>query len=350
MAGAAVLVVAATCAVVASTDHPGRRASSSGSAASARFLGAARPLTSGSGFTLSASSTPQTVSAGGTTPISYTIAAQNTASTTSTAAVTVTDTVPSALTYLFGTASCSGVPTGVTCSASVSGSTITWTISAGVPTQTTVDLLFQAYADAGDQAQAVTDTATWSGPGCSSQCTTNSVTNDISTFTATKSVSPTGTVTAGETLTYTITGQYTNPANTPSSGTLQITDAAPTNTTLAYDSPTCGPQATNSTALCTVSVSSSDGITWNIGRGVPAGTTVAVTFQVVVNLNVQTGTNITNQANYNYSGDDAPGGQQAPQDRGALKPTGSTTLSPAQPTPGTSAPVRQTNTTTVSVK
>jgi len=261
-------------------------------------------VTNNAGFTVSGASTPQTVSAGGTTPIDYTLTATNSGVSTSAAPVTITDEIPASLGYVPGSAACGATPQGVTCQAAETGSTVTWTISAGVPAGASVPLTFAAYALGSDAAGVVTDQATWTGPGCNSTCTTNTITNDISTLVVTKSVTPGGTVVAGETLMYTLTGQYASPAGSSSTGTLQIFDAAPANTTLVAGSESCGTLSSTTTPSCMVSVDSQGNITWTVGPGIPAGGTVAVTFQVVTSSTLPSGTKITNQANYSYSGDD----------------------------------------------
>jgi uncharacterized repeat protein (TIGR01451 family)/fimbrial isopeptide formation D2 family protein len=238
--------------------------------------------------------------------VTYTVAVDNTGISTSNRSVTVTDTVPTGLALVPSSAACGTLPNGVTCTVDVTGSTITWTISAGVPAGTTVNLTYQASANQDDQPGTVTNTFSWSGPGCSTaSCSTNQVTTDISTMVVTLGVNPPGTVTAGEQLTYTLTAQYNSPAGTPSTGTLVITDSAPQGTTLDTGSPSCGSLSSSTTPTCTVSVDSSTGvITWTIGPGVAGNGSVAVTYAVTTSPQTKSGTTIVNTADYDYSGDD----------------------------------------------
>lgn len=264
----------------------------------------AEPTTSG--FTVTASGTPRQVVVYGATPAVVTIAVDNTGTATSGAPVVVSDDVPAALTTIAGSPACGSVPAGVTCGVSASGATLTWTVGAGVPAGDTVDLSFAAYATTTDSAGVVTETATWTGPGCTTSptCTTDTVTTDISTMVVSAAVAPPGSVVAGEDLTYTLTAAYTSPAGTASTGTLTISDTVPAETTLVAGSPSCGALSTTSTPACTVQFdSATDTVTWTVGPGIAADGSVAVTFSVKVDSDVPTGTTITDSASWNYTGE-----------------------------------------------
>ncbi len=125
---------------------------------------------SGANFTIPASfvvtkaaSPPSGVIAGSSTPIVYTLTADNIGG--STGSVTVTDTVPTGTTLISGTDVCGTIPSGASCSVSLSGSTITWTVS-NVPAGDSATVGFQVTANASDQTGTISNTADWSGPGC----------------------------------------------------------------------------------------------------------------------------------------------------------------------------------------
>ncbi len=264
------------------------------------------PVTNNSGFDLIETSTPATVTAGTPIDLTYTVMAKNTGSSVSNGPVTVTDTIPAGTTL--ASEACGTAPTGVTCTASATATTVTWLIGAGVPAGQSVPLTFAVTADQSTAAGPITNAASWTGPGCagSTPCTSNTVDNYISTMIVALSSNPAN-VTAGQTgpVTYTLTPVYDSPAGTASSGTLTVTASAPQYTTLIQTSPSCGTLTSSTTPTCTVSYDSSTGvITWIIGPGIANGSGPSVTYQVTVNADTPNGTNIQNAGDYNYSGDD----------------------------------------------
>ena len=105
------------------------------------------------------------VVAGSTTPIVYTLTVTNTGSTTTTAPIMVTDSAPTGTTLVAGSPACAtgGPPT---CTVAVNSGTITWTIPAGVTPGASYTLTYSVTANASDSTGTVTNTASWSGPGC----------------------------------------------------------------------------------------------------------------------------------------------------------------------------------------
>jgi len=119
------------------------------------------------------------VVAGSTTPIVYTLTVTNTGTATTTAPIVVTDSAPTGTTLLSSSPMCvTGGPPA--CSVAVSSTgTITWTIAAGVAPGASYALTYSVTANT-NAPNPVTNTATWSGPGCglpaaTTTCTTNTV-------------------------------------------------------------------------------------------------------------------------------------------------------------------------------
>ena len=120
------------------------------------------------------------VVAGSATPIVYTLTVTNTGSATTTAPIVVTDAAPVGTTLVAGSPSCAtgGPPN---CTVTVSNGTITWTIPAGVMPGASYTLTYLVTADATDVTGVITNTASWSGPGCGPPVTTICPTNTVTT-------------------------------------------------------------------------------------------------------------------------------------------------------------------------
>ena len=172
------------------------------------------PITDASTLSLSVSSTTVTKSAspsslvlGSTTPIVYTLTVTNTGTAATTQPIVVTDAAPSGTTLVAGSPVCAtgGPPA---CSVSVDGSgTITWTIPPGVGPGGVYTLTFSVTANAADAVGTITNTGSWSGPGCGAPaaagpttCPTNTVDTPLTAAPATAAATTTGsTPTAGPT-------------------------------------------------------------------------------------------------------------------------------------------------------
>ena len=258
-------------------------------------------VTNNGAFTLSKAASPSNVVAGSSTPILYTITATNSGASTTGAAATVNDSAPAGTTLVAGSEGCAGGPPTCTFVVSPSGA-ITWTIPAGVAGGGAYSLTFEVTANASDATGPIGNTATWTGPGCttSPNCSTSSppttITNNAA-FTVVKTANPAGSVTTGQTITYTITAK--NTGTSTSTVPLNIVDNAPTGTTLVATSATCPTgQTAASTPGCAFTVNGST-VTWNI-TSVPGGGTEAVTFAVTVSPTAS-GT-ISNTANWTGPG------------------------------------------------
>ena len=258
------------------------------------------PVTNNAGFSVVKSATPAGgVVAGSATPINYTLLATNTGSSTSGSALVVTDTVPAGTTLVGGSAACSsGTPT---CAVSVSGSTITWTIPSGVASGASYTLTFSVTANAGDTTGTITNTAGFTGPGCttSPNCSTNTTTTPVTNnanFTVVKSATPAGGVVAGSSTHIDYTLLATNTGTSNSTAALVVTDTVPAGTTLVTGSAACS----SGTPTCAVSVSGST-ITWTIPSGVASGASYSLTFSVTANAGDATGT-VQNTATFTGPG------------------------------------------------
>ena len=135
---------------------------------------------------------PPTVVAGSNTPIVYTITVNNTGTVTTATPIVDTDAAPAGTTLVSGSPACTGGPPA--CTVALSGSTITWTIPAGVTPTTSYTLTFSVTANASDPTGTIGNTADWTGPGCTTtpSCTTNPVTTSVTAapVTAAATVTP----------------------------------------------------------------------------------------------------------------------------------------------------------------
>jgi uncharacterized repeat protein (TIGR01451 family) len=134
-----------------------------------------------------------TIVAGSAAPIVYTITVTNNGTATTTDPIMVTDAAPTGTTLVSGSPTCAtgGPPA---CSVSTSGSTITWTIAAGVKPGSAYTLTYAVTLNTSEVGgDVVTNTATWSGPSCSpptSTCSSNTVTTTVTSPPVTKPATP----------------------------------------------------------------------------------------------------------------------------------------------------------------
>ncbi|HXQ44220.1 MAG TPA: hypothetical protein VN816_06250 [Acidimicrobiales bacterium] len=249
------------------------------------------------------------VTAGQATPVTYTLLVSNPQSSTSDTAsgVTVADVVPSGLTYVSascGALTANGSPGSPSCTFlyDSSSQTITFSLGTGIAPGASYPLTFEATVNAGDTTTIV-NSATYTGPGCTpvegaTTCPTNKVPITVASFDVTKADSAgSSAVDPGQVVTYTLSAANTGDGP----GSITVLDSAPTGTTLTTPAPACPP---NTASTCTVSVNGSS-ISWVI-TNLPAGTTYALTFAVVVNSDA-TGP-ITNTGLYTEPGCTTAGG------------------------------------------
>jgi uncharacterized repeat protein (TIGR01451 family) len=157
---------------------------------------------------------------------------------------------------------------------------------------------------------SVLDTATVTGnPPCGGTPvrSTATLTLAVTSLSVTKSASPSTGVVAGATtpIVYGLTVHNTGTATTTAA--TDISDAAPSGTTLVPGSPAC---VTSAPPTCTVAVGTSD-ITWTIGAGLAPGASFTVTFAVTANATDATGT-IANTATWTGPSCGTPGTGPAP--------------------------------------
>jgi len=185
-------------------------------------------------FTVTKSAAPAAVYAGSSTPISYTLTADNTGS--SSGALDIGDTVPSGTTLVSGSNACLTVTPPTTCSTSVAGDIVRWVI-ANVPAGGSVAVTFEVTADSGDASGTISNTGYWSGPGCTSVtgCPTNTTSTNVATppivtpstpllITASSTTSRYGS--GSPTVTWTSTPSVAGPLQTPPTCTSTVTAAA----------------------------------------------------------------------------------------------------------------------------
>ncbi|MGH9017556.1 MAG: hypothetical protein ACRDY1_07385 [Acidimicrobiales bacterium] len=269
------------------------------------------------------------VTAGQTTPVTYTLTAANTSPTLATTMPTViTDVVPSGLTYVAGSASCGTIAAGkCTPSYSASSNTVTFTLAAGLGAGDSEAVSFQGTVN-GSDTTSILNNADYTG-NCSpvapaTTCVTNTVTITVANFTVTKSDSAgSNEVNPGDVVTYTLL--VDNIGTGP--GSITVTDGAPTGTTLTTPAAAC-PAGTSAT--CAASVSGAE-VSWVI-TGMPAGGSYALTFAVKVNPGTG-GTHILNTGVYTEPGCTTAGGcktnttdNPVPPPVAAATPTTTTTV------------------------
>jgi uncharacterized repeat protein (TIGR01451 family) len=195
------------------------------------------PVTSVSVVT--SASPSSAVTAGSTVPIVYTMTVTNNGTATTTAPIVVTDSTPDGSTLIGDSPGCvfSATPP---CAGTVNGSTITWTVPAGVAPGASYTLTYAVTANPTDRTGTITDTASWSGPSCGTPvavtapvvtCPTNTVTTPVTAAPVTgaavtigmpdTTVLPTTAIPAG-------TPPQTPPATAAAPGTTPATTSATT--------------------------------------------------------------------------------------------------------------------------
>jgi uncharacterized repeat protein (TIGR01451 family) len=204
--------------------------------------------------------------------ITYTVDAVNSGGAPS-GSVKVSDPVPSGTAYVAGSASCNGA-TG--CTASQTAGTVSFTL-ASVPASTTDVLTFEVTVVEG-ATTTIQNTATFTGPNCTTNCSSNPVTNPVADLAVVKvSGAGSGSVTANETVTYTLDATNSGSA----AATAVVTDQVPADTTYVAGSATCPNNSTAATCAATFDAGSKT-VTWTL-TNVPSGTTYALAFSVTVN-------------------------------------------------------------------
>ncbi len=256
----------------------------------------------GPDFTITKSASVSSIAAGSTTPFTYGISTHNIGG--NGASAVISDTAPSGTTYVLNSATCGG-DAGCTSAYNASTGVITWTLANVVGGGIDPDLSFQVTANAGDPSEVVSNTATWTGSGCSTtpSCSTNTVSVTVTngaSFTVTKTATATATSGSSTPIVYDL--NVDNVGTSSSAGTVTINDAVPSGTTYVAGSALCPTVSTP----CSVSVNLPV-ITWTVGAGVPGNTTYQMTFSVTANPTDPTET-ITNTAAWTGTGCTTAGG------------------------------------------
>ena len=252
-------------------------------------------------ITVSKTADTAAVTAGQTTPVTYTLTATNTSTVPTNQQTVITDVVPSGLTYVAGSASCGSTPA-CTTAFDATTQTVIFTLGSGIAGHTSESVTFQGTVNASDTT-SIPNNATYTG-NCTAvapatTCQTNTVTITVANFTVSKSDSAgSNSVNPGDIVTYTLSAK--NVGTGP--GSLTVTDSAPTGTTLTTPAPAC-PATTAST--CAVSVSGSN-VSWVV-TNLPAGSTYDLTFAVKVNPGTG-GTHILNTGVFTEPGCTTAGG------------------------------------------
>jgi len=128
-------------------------------------------------FNVTKSTTSTGVTAGSSTPIAYTLTAQNLGGVQGN--VTVSDAAPAGTTYVAGSAACPAVASPETCGVTNNSGTLLWTLT-NVPGGASATLTFSVTVPIGYGSATVGNTASWSGPGCATAtCWTNSISTSV---------------------------------------------------------------------------------------------------------------------------------------------------------------------------
>jgi uncharacterized repeat protein (TIGR01451 family) len=128
-------------------------------------------------FNVTKTTTSTGVTAGSSTPIAYTLTAQNLGGVQGN--VTVSDAAPAGTTYVAGSAACPAVGGTETCDVTNNSGTLTWTLT-NVPGGASAALTFSVTVPIGYGSATVGNTASWSGPGCpTATCWTNALSTSI---------------------------------------------------------------------------------------------------------------------------------------------------------------------------
>jgi len=258
-----------------------------------------------------------TVTAGQSTPVTYTLAVTNTSTAPEdgSGTTTVTDAVPTGTTYVAGSAAC-GTGTGGTypdhapepsCTPppSEAGGIVSYTLTTNLEAGATADLTFEVTINANAPA-TIPNTADYTGPGCTTAapgCPTNTVTLVVTpapvppNVTVTKSANFT-TVAAGQStpVTYTLVVKNTAPSASTTLATV-VTDVLPSGITFVPGSASCGALTISTTPSCKPTYKpSTKTLTYTLGAGIAGGASYPVTFQAKVNASAKT--SIVNHAKF----------------------------------------------------
>ncbi len=114
----------------------------------------------------------------GSSTIAYTIKVANVGTAATAEPVVVTDAAPVGTTLVSGSPACVGGPPA--CAVAKTGSTITWSIPAGVAGGVSYTLTFSVTTNVSNSAETITNTATWSGPSCGPSTATTCPTDTVS--------------------------------------------------------------------------------------------------------------------------------------------------------------------------
>jgi large repetitive protein len=215
--------------------------------------------------------------------LTYTVGLNNTGGTADASGVTFTDAPPPGTTFVAGSVTVDGVANAGSPAAGINIGTVAAGATRTVSFKVTVTSIPALPATA-----VYSNAATWAytfiscagQPTSSGTVTTNPVLTNIARLAMTKTVSPTGLVNPGATLTYTVT--MTNDGTAPSAGT-NLLDPIPAGTTYVAGTTTLNgaavPDVAGATPYATVKAVNSAGQ----GAGVLAvGASATVTFQVLV--------------------------------------------------------------------
>jgi uncharacterized repeat protein (TIGR01451 family) len=183
------------------------------------------------------------VTAGSTVPIVYTMTVTNDGTATTTAPVVVTDSSPDGTTLIGDSPACVDGGT-ASCTGTVNGSTISWTIRAGVAPGTSYTLTYAVTANPTDRTGSITNTASWSGPSCGAPAPATCLTNTVTTPVTAAPVTGAAVTTIG--MPPTDFPPIAIPAGTPPQAP-PVTTAAPA--TAAASAPTSDPATTSALAF-----------------------------------------------------------------------------------------------------
>ena len=114
-------------------------------------------------FVVSKSASPSGVIAGSSTPITYTLTATNIGNAMGN--VTISDGIPTGSTYVASSATCPTLTSPEACTSGESAGVVSYDIT-DVPGGSSVAVTFQVTANASDPTGVISNTAIWSGPGC----------------------------------------------------------------------------------------------------------------------------------------------------------------------------------------
>ena len=208
--------------------------------------------------------------------IGYTLTASNPGSAASGQEV-VADAIPVGTTYVAGSASCGTVPN---CTVAFASNTVTFTLSSVAAGASGLALTFHV-TDNANATTPIDNGATITGPGCTSNCSTNHTDNPVAAFNVVKSSFPASgtTVVPGQNIGYTLTASNAGNAAT---GQEVVADPIPAGTTYISGSASCG-----TVPNCSVAFASNT-VTFTLTSVAAGASGLALTFNVTVNANATT--------------------------------------------------------------